>query len=118
MLHQLHLNLLPFEKIQAGTKTIEMRLWDDKRQLMTVGDQIIFYKRPDQTESIACIITALHRFPNFTAMCHTLPLDKLGYDGEKLANWLAHHDHGMSAYYSAEEELRYGVVGIEIERML
>ena len=32
----------PFEAIKNGTKTIEMRLWDEKRKHITVGDTIEF----------------------------------------------------------------------------
>lgn len=32
----------PFEKIKSGSKTIEMRLFDEKRQRISVGDFIEF----------------------------------------------------------------------------
>jgi len=114
--HQLRLHPSPFEKIKAGTKTIEMRLWDEKRHLMNVGDKITFFKRPEEEESITCTITALHLFPSFTAMCENLPLEQMGYEGESLKAWIENHDHGMSPYYSAEEEAQYGVVGIAIQK--
>jgi len=31
---ELRLNKKPFDKIKAGTKTIELRLYDEKRQLL------------------------------------------------------------------------------------
>ena len=42
MLYLMKLQLNPFEKIQSGTKTIELRLNDEKRQLLSVGDKIEF----------------------------------------------------------------------------
>jgi ASC-1-like (ASCH) protein len=115
MRHELRLHPRPFEKIKAGIKTIEMRLWDDKRRLISIGDTLIFYKRPDLLETLTCTITALHLFPNFTAMCQVLPLDKMGYEGASLAAWKNHQDPGMGDYYSAEEEALWGAVGIEFE---
>lgn len=36
------LNPAPFDKIFNGTKTIELRLNDDKRKVIHVNDKIIF----------------------------------------------------------------------------
>ena len=40
MKHYMHLNKEPFEKIKNGTKTIEMRVYDEKRRKMHKGDII------------------------------------------------------------------------------
>ena len=42
MLHKMKLNESPFERIKNGTKTIEFRLYDEKRQKINIGDTIIF----------------------------------------------------------------------------
>lgn len=112
--HILRLSPAPFEKFKMGQKTIEMRLWDEKRQQMQIGDMIRFEKLPDTQESLLCKIMTLHRFPNFTAMCETLPLTAMGYEGESLQAWQERRDHGMSPFYSAADELKYGVIGIEL----
>ena len=44
MLHKMKLNKSPFERIKNGTKTIEFRLFDEKRQQIKVGDKIEFSK--------------------------------------------------------------------------
>ena len=40
MIHRMKLNESPFERIKNGTKTIEFRLYDEKRQQIKVGDKI------------------------------------------------------------------------------
>ena len=40
--HQMKLNPVPFENIKIGSKDIEMRLNDEKRKLVKVGDYIRF----------------------------------------------------------------------------
>lgn len=45
MKHEMKLNNEPFECIKNGTKTIELRLNDEKRKLLTVGDYIEFTNR-------------------------------------------------------------------------
>ena len=36
------LNAYPFEMIKSGEKTIEIRLFDEKRQQIKAGDKIVF----------------------------------------------------------------------------
>ena len=52
MLHKMKLNESPFERIKNGTKTIEFRLYDEKRQQVKVGDQIEFSKLPNLQEKL------------------------------------------------------------------
>lgn len=42
IIHQLKLAAEPFNAITSGNKTIESRLFDDKRQKIQLGDKIIF----------------------------------------------------------------------------
>lgn len=39
MLHHMKLQAEPFQKIRSGTKTVEMRLNDEKRQSIREGDE-------------------------------------------------------------------------------
>ena len=45
MIHNMNLNNEPFELIKSGSKTIELRLNDEKRRLLNVGDEILFNNR-------------------------------------------------------------------------
>lgn len=113
-IHELRLQPGPFTKIKAGSKTIEMRLWDEKRRLIKVGDEIVFSTVSEPKETLVCKVEALQRFPNFAAMCQSLPLAAMGYEGASLHAWLTEQNHGMYAYYTPDDEARFGVVGIEI----
>ena len=93
----------PFEAIRLEQKTIEMRLYDEKRRQIAVGDTVTF--RCDGEELTVRVI-ALHRFPDFAALYAALPHSKLGSTDPK----------DMVQYYSQEEQRKYGVLGIEIER--
>ena len=44
MLHKMRLNKEPFDEMKNGTKTIEFRLYDEKRQKVKIGDKIEFSK--------------------------------------------------------------------------
>ena len=40
--HEMKLYPAPFDSIKSGRKTVEMRLNDEKRQLIKIGDRIRF----------------------------------------------------------------------------
>ena len=106
-----YMNLVPsaFAKIEAGTKTIELRLNDEKRQKISVGDEIVFTNLENEKQLQVKVI-ALHLFPSFAELYQSLSLTKCGYaEGE------AAHSDDMLAYYPRERELHYGALGIEIE---
>ena len=44
MAYEMKLNDEPFQKIRDGKKTIELRLFDEKRRKLELGDHIIFSK--------------------------------------------------------------------------
>lgn len=52
MKHEFKLNKSPFEKIANGTKTIEFRLYDKKRQKLNVGDEIVSSNSEEHTVSL------------------------------------------------------------------
>jgi len=42
MLYEMKLQPQPFVAVKNGSKIIESRLFDEKRQLINLGDQILF----------------------------------------------------------------------------
>ena len=52
MKHVMKLHSTPFEMIQSGRKTIELRLHDEKRRLISIGDEIKFVSLSDPTISL------------------------------------------------------------------
>lgn len=112
MVRYMNLTPQPFSMIADGTKTIELRLLDEKRSLISVGDTLIFTNTADNTRILTCKVKALYRFANFAELYRSLPLDKCGYLPNELAT-AAPED--MEAYYSVEKQKLYGVIGIELE---
>ena len=112
MIHEMKLHDRPFQMIAEGRKTIELRLNDEKRQRIREGDTIVFSRSTDQTQKICAKVIGLHRFNRFADLYRVLPLEKCGYLPEEVA---AASPKDMEAYYTAEEQARCGVVGIELE---
>ena len=104
----------PFLAIAMDQKTIELRLYDEKRQALNVGDQILFIRIPKIDYAILVEITELHLFANFKELYNTLDLRKCGYAEETINNA---SPADMDKYYSPDEQSQFGVVGIEFKRL-
>ncbi|MBQ8044030.1 MAG: DUF3850 domain-containing protein [Clostridia bacterium] len=102
------LNEEPFKAIKAGTKTLEMRLYDDKRRKVQVGD-IIEFEHRDTKEKISVCVVALHVYPSFEDLYNIFDKVSLGYAPHEIALYT-----DMEQYYLPTEIEKYGVVGIEI----
>lgn len=109
-IHQMKLHAAPFEKIKSGEKTIELRLYDEKRQKIKAGDKITFTNNATG-ETLTKTVAKLHRFESFEALYKSLPLLQCGYTLEDIESA---HPSDMEQYYSLEEQQKYGVVGIEL----
>lgn len=114
MRHPMQLRSQPFRMIRCGQKTIELRLYDEKRQQIKVGDEIEFCCSQGREKPFAVRVVALHRFDDFAQLYASLPLLKCGYTEDTVKH--ASPDD-MDAYYSKEKQAQYGVVGIEVERL-
>lgn len=112
MKYNMKLNPSPFEMIKSGEKTIELRLNDEKRQRIKIGDEIEFENTGDSTQVINARVLNLHRFCSFDQLYKSLPLLKCGYTSDDVCTA---HPSDMERYYSVERQKKYGVVGIEIE---
>lgn len=109
MIHNMKLNSSPFEAIKAGTKTIEMRLYDEKRRKINVGDTIEF-KHVETGNSLQAEVIALHVRASFEELYKMFNKVSLGYKEYEIALYT-----DMEQYYLATEIEKYGVVGIEIK---
>ena len=76
MIHKMKLNEEPFERIKNGTKTIEFRLYDEKRQQVKIGDKIEFSKLPDLQEKLIVDVIDLYREDTFENLFRKLYTDE------------------------------------------
>lgn len=106
MLHKMKLNESPFERIKNGTKTIEFRLYDEKRRQIKVGDKIEFSKLPNLQEKLLVDVIELYKEESFEKLFR-----KTYSDDEEINR----KTKSMYQYYSPEKEKEYGVLGIRIK---
>ena len=109
--HSMKLHPAPFAMIASGRKTVELRLNDEKRRRISVGD-VIEFTRTDRAEKLSCRVVGLYPFSTFRELYSRFPLTAIGYAEEDVTT--ASPDD-MDAYYSKEEQEKYGVLGIELQ---
>ena len=108
MHHPMKLQSEPFAQILAGTKKIEIRLFDEKRQKIHVGDTIIFSCMDNELDTIQTKVTDLVQFARFKELFNKYEPTSYGADN-------VNDYKSMYQYYSEEEEQKYGVLAIHLQ---
>ena len=106
-----HLDEDVFEVVKKGVKNVEVRVNDEKRRKMKLGDEIIFFKRPLENEKIVSKITGLKTFKNFNELVNEYPIERLYLETYTKNEFI----ELLRRFYSDEEQEKYGVVAIEFE---
>ena len=111
MEHEMKIKPKYYDFILNGTKRIEVRLFDEKRQKIKLGDTIKFLKDPEFTESFKAKVIGLLRYNSFEDMFKD-------FDTSILADKSMTKDeliNVLEEFYTKEEQEYYGVLGIRIE---
>ena len=85
MRHEMRLQHDPFVKIAEQTKTIEMRLLDEKRSSVSAGDLILFTDISNN-EKVECLVTNIYRYPSFEELYRHHSKNSIGYDEDEPAD--------------------------------
>lgn len=99
----------PFKAIKNRTKTIEMRLWDEKRKNISAGDVIEFVYYDNPEDKIYTRVVGVHIYPTFKELYRDYRKEELGYGADEMAS-----PKDMEEYYPLSEQKKYCVVGIEV----
>lgn len=113
MEHVLKLQPRFFNYIKNGTKRVELRLYDEKRQKINLGDIIILKKEPDLEETLKVKVIGLLRYKSFEELFNDFSIDLMADKSmtkDELLNTL-------EEFYTPEKQKQYGVVGIRIEKV-
>lgn len=104
-----------FEKIRNKQKTIEVRLFDDKRKELKIGEIIEFTNLDDANEKLKVKILNLHKYNSFKDLYSNFDLSYFGYSKNTNKENLLQMIYTI---YSKEDEEKYGVLGIEFELII
>ena len=111
MIHELKLRPEYYDYILNGSKRIELRLYDEKRQKIKLGDTIKFLNEDNLEESFMVRVIGLLRYNSFLDLFNDFDISILSSDSmtkEELLNVLGQ-------FYTKEKQEEYGVLGIRIE---
>ena len=109
MEHQMKLHNEPFNMIKCGTKTVELRLNDEKRRIISPGDFIIF-TNTKTNEEIKVIVIDKKVFDNFEQLYKHYDKISIGYKEDEECS-----PKDMEMYYSEEKIRQYKVLAIEVK---
>ena len=111
MIHEMKLQPEYFNFILNGTKRIEIRLNDEKRQNIKLGDKIKFLKEPDLNESFEAQVIGLLRYNSFEEMFKDYDISILSDKSMTKEELIG----VLEQFYTKEKQEKYGVLGIRIE---
>ena len=108
---EFHLDSDIFDIIVNKDKDVEIRLNDEKRRKLKIGDTLVFLKRPDDIESISATITNLVYFNSFIDVTNYYDMKRIYLEETTKDEYI----NLMKKFYSDEEVSKYGVVAIEFK---
>ena len=100
-----------YDFIKNGTKRIEIRLFDEKRQKIKIGDTIKFLKEDNQDESFEVKVIGLLRYNSFEDMFKDFDISVLSDKSMTKDELIS----VLEKFYTKEKQEKYGVLGIRIE---
>lgn len=108
-MNQFRMRLLPryFDELEKGTKYIEIRCNDEKRQKIKPGDLIVF-ENTETGKLIEVEVVKLERYTSFEKLIRSYPVEAFGFHGTSVEDVVSTVDH----IYSHDQEKKWGALGI------
>jgi ASC-1-like (ASCH) protein len=109
----MRLDRKPFDLVKAEKKIWEIRLNDEKRQGISVGDTIVFMRRPELEERCEVQVVEKIFFSDMQRLLNAIPRSEFGCEGISELEYI----QGFLAHYRPEEVVRFGIVAFKIKKM-
>ena len=107
MTHKMKLVDFAFNAIKNREKDVELRLNDEKRQMINIGD-IIEFVHIDTNEIIKVEVINLYKYSTFEELFSKFDHKRFGLKDTDTSDI-------MNNFYSIEDQEKYGALGIEIK---
>lgn len=107
--HEMNLQPKYFDFIKDGTKRIELRLFDEKRQQIQLGDIIEFTKSED--DKFKAEVIGLLRYNSFNDLFEDFDISILADKSMTKQELL----DVLSEFYTPEKQAEFGVLGIRLK---
>lgn len=106
-----HLHPLVFDIVLNKDKDVEIRVNDEKRRKLNIGDTLVFLKRDNEEEKITAKVTNLVYFNNFLEVTDYYDMKRIYLEDTTKEDYI----NLMKQFYNDEEVNKYGVVAIEFK---
>lgn len=100
-----------FDFIRKGTKRVELRLNDEKRQKLKIGDTIIFAEKNNDKNKISVEVIDLFKCNTFNEILDMFDVEILADKSISKKDIL----NNLERFYTKQQQLEYGVLGIQIK---
>ena len=110
MIHEMKLNGKAFNNIKKGLKKFELRLYDDKRKNISLGDTIIFHNLDNLDDIISVNVQALLIYPTFVDLFSDIDYRLCG-----AANSLEEKLERVHTFYTVGQEKKNGILAIKVQ---
>lgn len=108
MTHKMNLQDKYFDFIKNGTKRIELRLNDEKRQQIKIGDSIEF---SNEKYKFTTKVIGLLKYQDFKTLFNDFGIEILAERTMTKEELLG----VLSEFYTPEKQEKFGVLGIRVE---
>lgn len=100
-----------FQSIIDGKKKVEVRLNDENRRKIQVGDMIEFIKVPEQDETLTVQVTEIRKYNTFKEMYEDIPFKDFDCEGWTMKEMI----EGTYEIYTPKQEKEWGALAITIK---
>ena len=100
-----------FSSIKKGKKKVEVRLNDEKRRKIKVGDTIEFIRVPEQDDVIKVQVTELRKYETFREMYEDIPFKDFDSEGWTMQEMI----EGTYDIYTKAQEKEWGTLAISMK---
>ena len=111
MFHKMKLYADYFELVKSNEKKYEIRLNDDKRKNVQVGDIIKFSNFSLPKEAIFVEVKSIQYYFSFANLFNHVPMKLIGLPDRSIDEAISK----IYSIYSKEDERKFGVILMEIE---
>ena len=108
-MHKLNVKEKYYNMLKSGNKTIELRLFDEKRRKIKIGDTIEFSNNSDVDDKFTAQVINLYKASNFEELCENINCCDAGFSSnEELIDVL-------EEFYLKDKQREFGVIGYKMK---
>lgn len=107
---KLNVNTKYYHLLKSEEKTIELRLFDEKRRNIKIGDEIIFFDAAYLEDSFKAVVVNLYFARDFSELSQIITPESAGFSSKEELMSV------MAVFYPLSRQHECGVLGIEVRK--